>query len=68
MMKSGVVQEREEVQDFSSMIYVEARRLLSLIDDIMRLSRIEEGREELNEPVALLQLAKEAASLLESEA
>lgn len=68
MMKSGMVQEKEEMQDFSSMIYVEARRLLSLIDDIMRLSRIEEGREELNEPVALLQLAKEAASLLESEA
>ena len=68
MMKSGMVQEREEVQDFSSMIYVEARRLLHLIDDIMRLSRIEEGREELSEPVALLQLAKEAASLLEGEA
>lgn len=58
MMKSGMVREEEEIQDFSSMIYVEARRLLSLIDDIMRLSRIEEGREELNEPVALLQLAK----------
>lgn len=68
MMKSGMVQEKEEVQDFSSMIYVEARRLLHLIDDIMRLSRIEEGREELSEPVALLQLAKEAASLLEGEA
>lgn len=68
MMKSGMVQEKEEVQDFSSMIYVEARRLLHLIDDIMRLSRIEEGREELSEPVALLQLAKEAASLLEAEA
>ena len=68
MMKSGMVQEKEEVLDFSSMIYVEARRLLSLIDDIMRLSRIEEGREELSEPVALLQLAKEAASLLEGEA
>ena len=68
MMKSGMVREEEEIQDFSSMIYVEARRLLSLIDDIMHLSRIEEGREELNEPVALLQLAKEAASLLEGEA
>ncbi len=68
MMKSGMVREEEEVKDFSSMIYIEARRLLSLIDDIMRLSKIEEGRETFSEPVALLQLAKEAASLLETEA
>lgn len=68
MMKSGMVQEEEEIKDFSSMIYIEARRLLHLIDDIMRLSRIEEGREELSEPVAILQLAKEAASLLDQEA
>ena len=67
MMKSGMVKEEEEIKDFSSMIYIEAQRLLTLIDDIIRLSRIEEGRQELEEPVQLLQLAKEAASLLEQE-
>ena len=68
MMKSGMVREEEEIKDFSSMIYIEARRLLALIDDIIRLSRIEEGHEEWGEPVDLRQTAEEVAALLEPEA
>lgn len=48
MIQTGMVQDAGEIHRFSGMIYDEARRLLALIDDIMRLSRIEENSVEEN--------------------
>ena len=41
LMKSGLVP-AEQMQDFAAIIYDEAKRLLALIEDIIRLSRLDE--------------------------
>ncbi|MBQ8263812.1 MAG: histidine kinase [Oscillospiraceae bacterium] len=68
LMKEGLVPQ-EKMQEFSGDIYRESRRLLSLVEDIMRLSRLEEGIEEPeNEYVELLSLAGDVVSSLSSYA
>ena len=42
LMKNGLVA-KEDVRDFAESIYSEAQRLLTLVNDIIRLSRIEDG-------------------------
>lgn len=70
MIKNGMVKEAD-VPQFVSQIYKEAQRLIALVDDIIRLSRIDEGAKALpREPADLLALAEDAAaqlSLLASE-
>ena len=57
LMAEGVVQ-GEKVQEFSRDIYQESQRLISLIDDIIRLSQLDEGAvENTREPVDLMELA-----------
>ncbi|MDO4173950.1 MAG: ATP-binding protein [Eubacteriales bacterium] len=43
MMENGMVASMEDVRTFSGSIHKEALRLIALIEDIIRLSRIEEG-------------------------
>ncbi len=59
LMESGMAASAEDVTMFSGLIRKESSRLLNLIDDIIRLSRIEAGTEQLQEDVDLLSLAKE---------
>ena len=59
LMAEGVA-EGEKVQEFSRDIYKESRRLMTLIDDIIKLSRLDEGAEgPEREPVDLYEISGE---------
>ena len=45
-MQSGMVKP-EDIQSFAGDIYQEAQRLIALVEDIIRLSRLDEGAESL---------------------
>lgn len=68
ILKNGLVKP-EDVQMFSARIYDEAERMIQLIEDIIRLSRLDEknGLEEMTR-VDLLELAKKTANSLEAKA
>ena len=65
MMENGMVASMEDIRTFSGSIHKEALRLIALIEDIIRLSRIEEEprQENLLEPVKMDDLC---AAVLES--
>ncbi len=64
LMKEGIVSP-DKMLEFSADIYAESRRLISLVEDIMRLSRLEVGEmEPENEEVGLLSLAGSVADNL----
>lgn len=60
MLKSGMVRP-EDTQGFVEMIHKEASRLVLLIEDIIRLSRLDEGMDLPREEVDLLAVAQETA-------
>ncbi len=62
IMKNGMVK-AEDVPHFASTVYDEARRLIRLVDDIIRLSRLDDalpvgGGSSESEPVDLLELSR----------
>ena len=62
LMKGGIVK-AEDIPEFSGKIYTEAQRLIGLVEDILRLSRLDDGAEEMNwEQVDLMALVKETAA------
>ena len=67
LMENGLVKE-EDVPRFVGHIRQEAARLVTLIEDIIRLSQLDEGGELPREDVDLLALAQEAGSALQSAA
>lgn len=67
MLESGMVKE-EDVPRFVGHIHAEAARLLSLIEDIIRLSQLDEGVELPPEPVDLGAAAEEVAGQLREKA
>ena len=68
IMQSGMVKP-EDIQSFAGDIYQEAQRLIALVEDIIRLSRLDEGAESLvREPVNLLSVAQDVARRLDSAA
>ena len=68
IMQSGMVKP-EDIQSFAGDIYPEAQRLIALVEDIIRLSRLDEGAESLErEPVNLLSVAQDVARRLDSAA
>ena len=68
MIESGMAQQKD-VRGFAGRIRQEAGRLQFLIDDIMRLSEIEEGEAcQEWEPVHLLQIAQDTVETLSIEA
>jgi two-component system phosphate regulon sensor histidine kinase PhoR len=68
IIQNGLVQ-KEDLPRFAGRIYHEAQRLISLVEDIIRLSRLdEEGGEVPRESVDLLSLAKETADRLSAQA
>lgn len=67
LLENGMVAP-EQVPEFSATIHREAQRLLSLIGDIIRLSRLEEQHGHLMDRVNLLTLAKGVCASLKQEA
>lgn len=68
LMKAGDV-EAENVIDFSTSIYDEAQRLITLVNDIIKLSELEDRSIPFeSERVDLYELSEEIISRLESEA
>ena len=67
LLESGMVKKEDEAR-FVGHIKKEASRLVSLIQDIIRLSQLDEGVELPKEKVDLLELAGEVKSILESSA
>lgn len=68
IMKSGLVKP-EDMTTFSERIYHEASRLITLIEDIIKLSRLDEGAVEIEkEEVYLYELTREILSRLSFQA
>ena len=68
LIKTGIVRP-EDVQGFSEHIYTEAQRMIRLVEDILKLSRLdEEPTPDRLEPVDLYVLVRESMENLESTA
>lgn len=67
LLENGTVA-REDVPRFVGRIRAEAQRLVALIEDILRLSQLDEGVELPREEVELLALCREVCASLESQA
>lgn len=68
MFGSGLIRNPEDVQKYGAMIQRESERLLFLMNDIIRLSEIEEHIETHLTPVNLRKAAEEVTSLLSQRA
>ncbi|MBN7773128.1 ATP-binding protein [Clostridium aminobutyricum] len=68
IMEAGIVKP-EDIADFAGKIHTEAKRLIALVADIMKLSKLDEGTIELvPEEVDLRRLAQEVVERLSSQA
>ena len=68
LLESGVVKEPDK-QEFYARIHSESQRMISLVEDIIRLSHLDEGAQDMKrELVDLFELAKETAKQLLPEA
>ena len=68
LMKNGMVKD-VDIAPFSKKIYSEAQRMIQLIDDIINLSHLDEGADDMKrEDVDLYTLAENAVSSIENEA
>ena len=66
LMKNGMVQP-EDMAEFADRIYTEARHLINLIEDVIRISRLDEKNANLPfEEIDLLKLAEETVQRLAS--
>lgn len=68
MLENGLITDSEDVKKYGGTIYRESTRLLSLINDIIRLSEIEENDVAANPKTDLLEVAKNAADSLSGKA
>ena len=67
LLESGIVKPEDEAR-FVGLIKKEASRLVSLIEDIIRLSQLDEGVELPKENVDMLELAEDVKAILEASA
>ena len=67
LIENGMVKP-DDLPCFVGHIHTEAARLVTLIDDIIRLSQLDEGGELPTEPVDLLTVSQEAAETLQDAA
>lgn len=68
IMKNGMVRP-EDIPNFSERIYKEARRLITLIEDIIKLSKLDEGSVEIEkDQVDLYEMCREIISRLSMQA
>lgn len=68
MIEKGIITNADDVKKYGGTIYRESERLLQLINDIIRLSEIEENPAFERENVNLLEIAKETAEVLQYKA
>ncbi len=69
IIKEGLITDSDSIRKYCGMINNEGLRLIALIEDIMRLSRIEEGvSPEENSNINLKEIAEETAALLSPKA
>ena len=59
---------KEDIPHFVGRIYAESKRLVALVEDIIRLSQLDEGVETPTEPVKMMKLATEVMESLETQA
>jgi two-component system phosphate regulon sensor histidine kinase PhoR len=64
MMELGMVQTSEDQQEFAHRIHKEATRLIALINDIIRLSHIEEGMPKAFQSISLRQICEDTRESL----
>ncbi len=68
LIENGMVKP-EDVKNFAGIIHSEAKRLTSLVEDIIKLSRLDEGNEQISmEEVDLFETAREVKDHLELKA
>lgn len=68
LLKNGMVRP-EDIESFSERIYSEARRMISLVDDIINLSRLDEGVDDMErENVDLYAVAENTIQALQQKA
>lgn len=68
IMKNGLVRP-QDIQNFSERIYKEARRLITLVEDIIKLSKLDEASVELEkQEVNLYDITREVVSRLSMQA
>lgn len=67
LLQNGLVRQ-EDIPRFSGVIHSEAARLVALVEDIIHLSRLDEGTAPARETVDLLEVAQSAAAALEDSA
>lgn len=64
LLQNGMVKQ-EDVPMFAANIYNEAKRMIALVEDIIKLSRLDEGAEDMKrEPVDLYELAQSTVASL----
>ncbi|MEL7648223.1 MAG: ATP-binding protein [Sedimentibacter sp.] len=69
MIKEGFITDGESIRKYTGMIHKEGLRLISLIDDIIRLSKIEEGIDAEDGSMAdLKEIGNEVVNLLKHKA
>lgn len=68
ILKSGET-DKKTTKDFAATIYEESQRMISLVNDIIKLSKLDEKSISMEkEGVSLLEVAEEAAKVLQSSA
>ncbi len=67
LLENGLV-EPEDVPRFAGLIHTEAARLVTLVEDIIHLSQLDEGVAAASETVDLYQLAQQVAAALQTNA
>ncbi|QIB70616.1 PAS domain S-box protein [Aminipila butyrica] len=68
IMKAGIVPQAD-MPDFAAKIYSEAKRMIALVEDILKLSKLDEGLgEEAHGPVDLQEVCKGVMNRLEAAA
>lgn len=68
LLENGIFTKEEDVKKYGGMIYRESERLLYLINDIIRLSQIEEQEHVLNDKIYLLKTAHDVEEILRHKA
>ncbi len=68
LLENGIFTKEEDVKKYGGMIYRESERLLYLINDIIRLSQIEEQEHILNDKIDLLKTAHDVEEILRHKA
>lgn len=68
LLENGIFTKKEDVKKYGGMIYRESERLLYLINDIIRLSQIEEQEHVLSDKIDLLKIALDVEEILRHKA